>query len=175
MAWAFHSLSDYELLCYWFFSSVRLLWLWGTCILSHCSSVVPIQSTCLQFLFFSENYLLCFRISLAASSLNPTEPVVWCFMLAASLVKKSLKLLQFLALVGLSHKVSHARFNNPVSSMARYTEQRIFFLVNGSSPASENSFRSLMQVHSTAMGVVGSHFASNSISFYCSFFGRTVP
>ena len=50
------------------------------------------------------NYLLSCRIALAVSSLSPPDPVVWCLMLDASLVKKSLKLFQFLALVGLSRQ-----------------------------------------------------------------------
>ena len=62
----------------------------------------------------------------------------------ASLVKKSLKLIQLLALVGLSHQVSHVRLNNPVSAMARYVEQMIFFSVNGSSTALENSLQASM-------------------------------
>ena len=96
-------------------------------------------------------------------------------MLAASLVKKILKLLQFLALVGLSLQVSHGRLNNAVSLMARYAEQMIFFSLYGSSPASTNSLYYLMRVNSTAMGLVGSHCAPNEISFYCSCFGMTVP
>ena len=37
------------------------------------------------------------------------------------------------------------------------------FSVNGSSTASENSFQYSMRVNITAMGVVGSHCASNEI------------
>ena len=116
-----------------------------------------------------------FRIALAASSLILTDPVVLCLMLAASLVNKSSKLLQFLALVGLSRQVSYDRLKNPVSLISRYAEQRIFFSVSGSSPDLANSFQSSMQVNITAMGVVGSHCVSNAISFSCSCFGRTVP
>ena len=38
--------------------------------------------------------------------------------------------------------------------------------MNGSSPYLENIFQSLMQVNNTTMGVVGSHLASNAISFW---------
>ena len=62
-----------------------------------------------------------------------------------------------------------------MSSMASYAEQRIFFSVDGFSPALENTLQYSMQVNITAMGVVGSHCASNAISFYFSFFGRKVP
>ena len=55
------------------------------------------------------NALFSCRITLAYSSLSQTEPVVRCLMLAASLVEKSLKLLQRLALVRLSCQVSHDR------------------------------------------------------------------
>ena len=49
MVWNVHSLPDSELFYCWFFSSVRLLWLWGPCILSHCS---PVKSACLPFFAF---------------------------------------------------------------------------------------------------------------------------
>ena len=71
------------------------------------------------------NAFLSCRISLAATSLSPTDPVVLCLILGDSLVKKSLKLLHFLTLVGLYFQVSHGRFNNPVSSMESYAYQRI--------------------------------------------------
>ena len=96
-------------------------------------------------------------------------------MLAASLIKKILKLLHFLMLVGSYRHVSHGRLNNRVSLMARYAEQRVFFSVNGSSPDLANSLQSLMRLNSTAMGEVGSHCASNAISFSYSCFGSTVP
>ena len=95
-------------------------------------------------------------------------------MLDASLVKKSLKLLQFLALVLLSCQVPHGRLKNKVSSMESYAEQR-FFSVNGSSLALENSLQSSMQVNITVMLVVSSHFEPNAISFYCSCLGRKIP
>ena len=114
-------------------------------------------------------------MELAASLLIPTESVVWCLMLNASLIKKSLKLHQLLALVELSRQVSNDRLNNPVSSMEIYARQRIFFLVNVTSPSSANSLQSSMQVNSTAMGLVRYHFTFNEISLSCSCFGRTVP
>ena len=49
------------------------------------------------------------------------------------------------------------------------------FLVNGSSLCLVNSLQSSMHVNSNAMGVVGSHCASNAISFSCSCFRKTVP
>ena len=109
-----------------------------------CLLVVPAQRAYLRFLSIVMRMYCCYRLALEDSSLSPTEPVVRCLMLSASLVKKSLKLLQFLALVGLSCKASHGRFNNTMSSMERYSEQRIFSLVNGSSPALENSLQSSM-------------------------------
>ena len=96
-------------------------------------------------------------------------------MLAAYLVNKSLKLIQFLALVSLSLQVSHGRLNNTVSSVASYAEQRIFFSVNGYSPDSVNILQSSIQVNSTVMEEAGYHCASNAISFFCICFGRTVP
>ena len=90
------------------------------------------------------------------------------------MVKKSLKLLQFLALVGLSRQVSHGRSNNLMYLTERYAEKRIVFSVNISYPASKNSLQFSMQVNITAMGVVGSHCAPNATSLSCSFFGRTV-
>ena len=96
-------------------------------------------------------------------------------MLSDSLVKKSFKLLQFLALVGLSCQVPHGRLKNKVSSMESYAEQIIFFSVNGSSLASENSLQSSMQVNITVMLVVSSHFEPNAISFSCCFFERIFP
>ena len=122
-----------------------------------------------------ENDLLSCSITLESSSLSPTDPVLWCLMLAASLLKKSLKLLHFLALLGLSHQVSHGRLNNPVSLMENYAEQRIFFSVNVYSPASVDSLQSSMRVNSTAMVVLGYHCSSNAISFSCSFSRITVP
>ena len=92
-------------------------------------------------------------------------------MLVASLVKKSLKLLHFLEILGLSRQVSHVRLNNPVSLMANYSEQTIFFSVNGYSPALVDSLQSSMQVNGTTMVVLGSHFPSNAISLSCSFSG----
>ena len=86
------------------------------------------------------NASLSCRISFSASSLSPTEPVVWYFMLADSLVKKNLKLLQCLDLVGLHFQVSPGRLNNLVSLMERYAEQMIFFSVNAYSPSSANIF-----------------------------------
>ena len=77
--------------------------------------------------------------------------------------------------MGLSRQVSHGRLNNPVSFKESYAEQRIFFSVNGSSPDSENNLQSSMQVNGTEIGVVGSHFISNAISFSWSCFRRTVP
>ena len=121
------------------------------------------------------NALLSCSISLTASSLSPTETVVWCLMLASSLVNNILKLIQFLALVGLSLQVSHSRFKNTVYSMARYAERRMFFSVNGSSPDLMNIFQSSMRVNSYAMGVFGSQCASNAISLYCSCLGRKFP
>ena len=123
---------------------------------------------------FDENYLLSCRIASAALSLIPTEPVVRCLMLAASLVEKSLKLLQFLALMGLSRQVSQVRLNRPMPSMESYAEQRIFFSVNLSSSYLANSLPSSMWVNITAMVVVGYHCASNAISFSCSCLGRKV-
>ena len=76
-------------------------------------------------------------------------------MLADSLLKKILNLIQFLALVGLSCQVSYGRLNNSVSSIARYAELRISFSLNGYYPALENIFQSSMRVNSTMMGVVG--------------------
>ena len=96
-------------------------------------------------------------------------------MLAAYLVNKSLKLIQLLALVGLYLQVSHGRLNNTVSLVASYAEQRIFFSVNGYSPASGKIFQSSMQVNSTVMEVAGYHCASNAISFFCICFVRTFP
>ena len=115
------------------------------------------------------------RISLEASFFIPTDPVLWYLMLAASLVKKSLKLLQLLALVGLSRQLSRGRLKNSVSSMTSYAEKMVFFSFNGSSLASENIFQSSMWVNIDAMGVVGSQCASNAILFSCSCLGRTVP
>ena len=74
------------------------------------------------------NALFGCSIALPYSSLIPTEPVVWCLMLAASFVKNSFKLVKFLAIVGLSCHVSHGRLNNIVSYMSRYAEKIIFFL-----------------------------------------------
>ena len=74
----------------------------------------------------AENALLICRIALTGSSLSPTDLVVGCLILDESLVKKSLKLIQFLELVGLSHQVSHGRLNNTVSLMESYAERRIF-------------------------------------------------
>ena len=96
-------------------------------------------------------------------------------MLAASLVKKILKLLLFFALMGLSHQVSYGMLDNPVSLMARYSDQIVSFSVNSSSPDLANSLKSSIQVNSTAMGVAGSRCVSNAISFSCSCFGSTVP
>ena len=95
-------------------------------------------------------------------------------MLDASLVNKSLKLLKFLELLGLYLQVSHGKLKNPVSFMERYAKRMIFFSVNVSSPSSENSLQSSIRVNSTTIGVVVSHFSSNTISFYCSCLGRTV-
>ena len=110
------------------FPSVCLLWIWGPSLYSE---VLFASCSCTAHMFAisylcDANYLLSFRIALADSSFSPTEPVVWCLIFAASLVKKSLKLLQFLARVGFSFQVSHGRLNNLVSSMARYAERRIF-------------------------------------------------
>ena len=88
------------------------------------------------------NASLSCRISLKASSLSLTDPVVWCLMLDASLVNKSLKLLKFLELLGLYLQVSHGKLKNPVSFMERYAKRMIFFSVNVSSPSSENSLQS---------------------------------
>ena len=66
------------------------------------------------------------RITLVDSSLSPTKQVVWCLILTASLIKKSLMLLQLLALLWLSRCVSHNRLNNIVSLMSSYAERRIF-------------------------------------------------
>ena len=49
--------------------------------------------------------------------------------------KEDLGVTPFFVLVGLSCQVSHGNLNNPVSLMARYSEQGIFLLVNGSSIA----------------------------------------
>ena len=106
------------------FFNLSLMSLYSEALFTSCS-----RTACMFDIYFccDANASLIFMIALADSLLIPTELVVLCFMLAAYLVKKSFQLLHFLALVGLSHQVSHGRLKNPVSFMARYAERRVFF------------------------------------------------
>ena len=152
-------------------STLDLRFLYSEALFIGCSCTVCMFSI---YWYYVVNSSLSCRIALAVSSLVLTDPVVWCLILSTSLVKKSLKLLQFFTLVGFSSQESHGRLKNRVSSMARYLEWSIFVSVCGSSPTSDNSLQSTMQVNSTVVGVVGSRCESNAISFSCSCFGSTV-
>ena len=120
-------------------STLALISLYSEALFTGCSCTARIFEI---YCCCDANSSLSCSISLEASLLSSTEPVVGCLVLDASLVNKTLKLLHFLALVGLSRQVSHVRLNNLVSLMARYSEQSIFFSVNGYYPSLENILQS---------------------------------